>query len=200
MSFTVVDHGNENVRTFGSRTEAEDKAAGIKQMVDNPNDIQVVDGAYDSYDDYQSDENDPVDPEIVDHSPDNNGEAYDLPDKPSVDEDPLTWMPNDFTDQIDGTVAINRKGYEVMAHHYGIGTNTRCVVGPEETDFEFCRCRCIAETKDGTQYTAHGSAHVKRGDDAELLVEMADTRARKRAIAQATGVGMVAVEELKNTL
>lgn len=124
--------------------------------------------------------------------------AEKLPEKPAVDEDPLTWMPAEFTDQIDGTVAINRKGYEVMAHHYGISTQSECLVGPETTDFAFCRVKATATKPDGTEYQAHGSAHVDRGDDPWLLLEMADTRARKRAVAQATGVGMAAVEELQN--
>lgn len=123
-----------------------------------------------------------------------------LPDQPTVDTDPLTWMPSEFTDEIDGTVAINRKGYEVMAHHYGISTRSECVVGPEESGHEYARVKATAETEDGTTYEAHGSASVERGDDSWLLLEMADTRARKRAIAQATGVGMVAVSELQNDL
>ena len=127
-------------------------------------------------------------------------ESYDLPDKPPVDEDPLTWMPDEFTDRIEQTTVINRKGYEVMAHHYGISTQSECLVGPEETDFEFARVKATATKPDGTEYQAHGSAHTDRGDDSFLLLEMADTRSRKRAIAQATGVGMVAVSELQNSL
>jgi len=36
------------------------------------------------------------------------------------------------------------------------------------------------------------------GDDHYLLLEMAGTRARKRALSVATGAGAVAVEELTN--
>lgn len=164
-----------------------------------------------------------VDAEVVDHSPkgdpgtpaaqkadprnqtpvepeQQSTQSYDLPDKPPVDEDPLTWMPDEFTDTIDQTTVINRKGYEVMAHHYGISTQSECLVGPEEAGFEFARVQATATKPDGTEYQAHGSAHTDRGDDSYLLLEMADTRARKRAIAQATGVGMVAVSELQNSL
>ena len=127
-------------------------------------------------------------------------EGYDLPDKPPVDEDPMVWMPGDFTDTIEGKDVINRKGYEVMAHYYNIGTDSICEVGPEETNFEYARVKATATTEEGVEYGAQGSAHVERGDDKELLLEMADTRARKRALAQATGTGMLAVEELKNEL
>ena len=212
MSFSVIDHGNENARSFESRAEADDKARGIKQMVSDPSAIEVVKGDYDDYEAFETDDTadtEDIEPEIVDHSPDGGQtqtepqpepQTYDLPDKPPVDEDPLTWMPSEFTDTIDGSVAINRKGYEVMAHHYGIETQSSCMVGPEETEFGFCRVKATAITDDGKRYQAHGSAHVDRGDDAFLLLEMADTRARKRAITQATGVGMVAVSELQNNL
>ena len=210
--FTVVDSRNNNTRVFNGRSEAQEKAKGLKGLVNDPSDIEVVQGAYESYSDYQEGataETEEVEPEIVDHTTDGGQtqtepqpepQTYDLPDKPPVDEDPLTWMPSEFTDTIDGSVAINRKGYEVMAHHYGIETQSSCMVGPEETEFGFCRVKATAITDDGKRYQAHGSAHVDRGDDAFLLLEMADTRARKRAIAQATGVGMVAVSELQNNL
>jgi len=42
MSFSVIDHGNENARSFESRSEADDKARGIKQMVSDPSAIEVV--------------------------------------------------------------------------------------------------------------------------------------------------------------
>lgn len=47
---------------------------------------------------------------------------------------------------------------------------------------------------------AWGTSHVDRGDDPWLLVEMAATRARKRALSIVTGAGAVAVEELRNDM
>ncbi len=106
-------------------------------------------------------------------------------------------MPGDFIDYIDGSPAINKKGYAVLAHHYNISVATQLRVSPTETGFEYAEAHAVASTEDGRTYEAHGSAHVDRGDDKTLLVEMADTRAAKRALSLATGVGMVAVEELK---
>jgi hypothetical protein len=60
--------------------------------------------------------------------------------------------------------------------------------------------RATVEDDDGKRYQNHGSASIDRGDDATLLLELATTRARKRALAGATGVGLIAVEELKNEL
>ena len=189
MFEVVADNGNS--RTVETRAEAEDVKADMEQLGMN---VEIQSKATDGGTKVvETPENDPRE---TDDTP-----TETLPDDgPSVDEDPLTWMPDEFTDVIDGTVSINRKGYEVMAHHYDISTNCTCVVGPEQTDFEFCRMQATATDADGNTYTAHGSAHVDRGDEKVLLLEMADTRARKRAVAQATGVGMVAVEELQNSL
>ena len=181
MFEVIAENGSS--RTVETRSEAEDVKQDMEQL---GMDVEIQSKASDGG------------TEVV---PDETDSASTLPDDgPSVDEDPLTWMPEEFTDVIDGTVSINRKGYEVMAHHYDISTNCTCVVGPEQTDFEFCRMQATATDADGNTYTAHGSAHVGRGDEKVLLLEMADTRARKRAVAQATGVGMVAVEELQNSL
>jgi len=124
-------------------------------------------------------------------------DGVELPER-SVAEDPLNWVPGEFVDEIDGSQAINRKGFEVLSHFYDISVETEIVVPPEETDHEYCRAVATATTPDGRECQAHGSAHVDRGDDSYLLLEMADTRARKRALSIATGVGAVAVAELKS--
>lgn len=136
-------------------------------------------------------------PEPVEPTPDAPAEDVDLPDR-SVADDPLTWIPGEFVDEIDGSQAINRKGFEVLSHFYDVDVDPDMQVVPEETDHTYCRVRCVATLPDGREVAAFGSAHVDRGDDADLLTEMADTRARKRALSIATGVGAVAVAELKN--
>lgn len=158
-------------------------------------------------------EGEAVDPEIVDHSPDDETDSDDsvataapdtdasdaeLPAEPDVDTDPLTWMPGEFIDQIDGSPAINRKGFAVLKQRYDISVTSEVVVGPEETDHEFARVAAHAEDADGVVSEAHGSASTDRGDDATLLLELADTRAKKRALSAATGVGMIAVAELQH--
>ncbi len=220
MTWTVRDKARDDKEwEVESRSEAEEKKSTAVELGANPEQIEivppqediepeVVDQTEEKAADGGATVEEPTpeelenDPEIitgVDDLEQDESAGYDLPDKPPVDEDPIAWMPQDFTDNIEGKTAINRKGYEVMARHYGIGTpDSDCKVGPEETDYTFCRVKATAETDDGTVYTAHGSAHVDRGDDPFLLLEMADTRARKRVLAQATGVGMVAVEELMN--
>lgn len=141
------------------------------------------------------------DVELVEHV-DADPEPADMDDLPerTVADDPLSWMPGHFVDEIDGKPAINRKGFEVLAQHYNISTTAELEVPPEETDHEYVRVKARAVTEDGREAEAYGSAHVDRGDDPELLLEMADTRARKRALSIATGVGVVAVAELKTDI
>jgi hypothetical protein len=124
-------------------------------------------------------------------------DAVDLEER-SLGEDPMEWLPDAFVDVIDGTPAINRKGFEVLAHFYDVDVETEVQVGPADTDHEYCQVKATATMPNGRRCEALASAHVDRGDDPHLLLEMADTRARKRAISIATGVGIVAVEELRN--
>jgi len=128
-------------------------------------------------------------------------DAERLPNDPDLTDDPFSWMPGDFVDTIDGTPTINRRGYAALGHKFGISAPEITVhVGPESTDHEYCRVEARVVDEDGREYVNHGSAHTDRGDDAYLLLEMATTRARKRALAGATGLGLIAVEELKNDL
>lgn len=130
-----------------------------------------------------------------------NGSVEQVPDAPNLTDDPFAWMPGDFVDTIDGTPTINRRGYAALGRKFGISAPDITVhVGPEETDHAYCRVQATVEDDDGRTYQNHGSASVERGDDPTLLLELAVTRGRKRALAGATGVGLIAVEELKNEL
>jgi hypothetical protein len=108
-------------------------------------------------------------------------------------------MPDEFTDTVDGTVTINRKGYEVLAHHYNVSGGTKLVVSPVETEMQYCVHKATVTDADGDEYTAYGEAHAD-DNGAENIVRMSDTRAYKRAVSRATGVGTVAIEELQNEL
>jgi len=139
----------------------------------------------------------PVEPDEGPETTSADAATDDLPER-DVGTDPITWMPSDFVDRIDGSPAVNRKGFEVLAHFYEIDVTADLEVPPEDTGHEYCRVKAVATTPDGRICEAYGSAHVDRGDDKTLLLEMAGTRARKRALSIATGVGAVAVSELKS--
>lgn len=203
----VVDHDNDgNTRTFDSRSDAEAAAEQVRDL--GSTDVEVIEP--------ETDTNDaPAEPEVVDHAPaaddapdtDHEPEvmspeevkraADQLPDERHVDEDPLKWLPGEFVDRIDGSPAINRKGFEVLRFFYDVSLDMEMEVDPNDNDMTHCRYKCVA-TMDGEPVEAWGTSHVDRGDDPWLLVEMAATRARKRALSIATGAGAVAVEELIN--
>jgi hypothetical protein len=202
--FTVADMANENARFFDSKPEADEglekagNVPGVEPQLFPPGESPEF--LY--HGDRPDDDPEQVEAEVVDPDPEpqtTTAEAGqpDLPER-NVSDDPLTWMPGDFVDQIDGSEAINRRGFEVLSHFYDISVSADLEVPPEDTGHEYCRVKATAETPDGRTCEAYGSAHVDRGDDPELLLEMADTRARKRSLSIATGVGAVAVEELKN--
>lgn len=193
----VVDHDRNNQRMANTRNAAETMQETAQDL--GSNNVEILDPGETSGD--AKVENEVVDTKVVEPTPEpatpTTEDGYDLPER-SVSDDPITWMPGDFIDQIDGTPAINRKGFEVLSHFYDISVLSDLEVPPEDTDHEYCRVKATATMPDGRSCEAYGSAHTERGDDAVLLLEMADTRARKRALSIATGVGAVAVEELKN--
>jgi len=201
----VWDRENDNRRTFGSRADAEDAAETVREL--GVADVTVFPPGETPEDTNMPPQDPEPEPdggtaEVVetvdaDPVPADSDEVADLPER-SVADDPLTWMPGDFIDEIDGSPAVNRKGFEVLSHFYDISVSAELQVAPDENGHEYARVKATAETPDGRTCEAFGSAHVKRGDDETLLLEMADTRARKRALSIATGVGAVAVEELKN--
>lgn len=188
MTFHLVSEDGRNA-TAETRKEAERRKAEMEELglsvTIQPDNQPQPDGG--------TQEAEVIEAEAVE--PD----EYELPER-SVSEDPLSWVPGHFIDEIEGKPAINRKGFEVLAHHFNVSVHTEIDVAPEETDFTFCRAKSTATRENGQECEAFGSAHVDRGDDSELLLEMADTRARKRALSIATGMGVVAVEELKNDM
>lgn len=190
VQYRVIDHTNDREQTATTRKDAERKADTARNFFDSEN-VEIVEE--------QTGDTTEV---VEDAEPLADAEPVDAELSPrDVTDDPISWLEHNgehFVDYVgrNSTPAINRKGFEVLSHFYEIDVHTELQVGPEETDFTFCRAKATATTPEGRECQAFGSAHVDRGDDAELLLEMADTRARKRALSIATGVGAVAVEEM----
>jgi len=202
----VVDQDTGDVWHKDNRQEAQQ---AVKDFGSERNlEIEAPDGKEAEV--VESDGGEAEPPETDHHGePIENGEAvelsdpsdgYDLPDNgPSIDEDPLVWMPDEFTEIVDGTVTITRKGFEVLAHHYDVSGGTEMLVSPVDTDMEYTVHKATVTDSDGKEYTAFGEAHA--GDNGvENIVRMSDTRAYKRAVSRATGVGTIAIEELQNEL
>lgn len=190
MTWIVEDKESGNTTEFDTRGNAEDRMDELEGLVDA-----------ELYEKAASDGGtvDVVDDEAqatVEPTP----TADDIPQSTDVAEDPVSWMPSHFIDHIEGVPAINRKGYAVLAEHYDISVTAEAVTYPSKTDFEYAEFEAVAVTEDGKEYSGFGSAHVERGDDKTLLGELAETRACKRSLALATGVGMTAVSELQHSL
>ena len=180
MPFTVRDPDTGNERTVDSRSEAEAVKADMAELG--------------------------IDAEIIEPTATDGGaaevvesDATDLPER-SLSEDPIDWMPSHFVDDIQGVPVLNRKAYCVIAERYGVSVVAEPITLPAETDYEGAVFRAIATTEDGREYSGIGSAHVDRDDDAHLLAELAETRAMKRSMAWASGVGVTAISEMQGTL
>lgn len=186
-TWILRDRDRDRARAFDSRAEAEATKADLEAL--------GVDVALLPRADASADSSDAAAPAPAEDAQDRRVRVL---EERTVDEDPLELLPDAFVDWIDGTPAINRKGFEVLAHFYDVDVETEVQVGPEETDFEYCRVEATATTPSGRRCEALGSAHVDRDDDPNVLLELADTRARKRALSIATGMGMLAVDELRS--
>jgi len=189
----VHDHRRDRVHDVESKSAAEEKKNTAVSLGADPGDIEIVAPGTSA----NGGNAEVVDtPEVVEETQPTD----ELPDTgPSITEDPISWMPSEFTERVDGTVTITRKGYEVLAHHYDIQGGTEMVVSPVDTDMEYAVHKATVTDADGDEYTAYGEAHA--GDNGvENIVRMSDTRAYKRAVSRATGVGTIAIEEIQNEL
>jgi len=212
MTVTLIDNNRDREKEFETRAEAEEKKQDMIGLGASPEDLEIV--ATDETEETANVDKDkspvaePVDDyedDSLDELPDIDAKSgeRDLPDEgPSLDENPTDWLPGHFIDEIQGVPTVNRKGYCMIASKYGVSVTAEPVTTASESDFEYAEFRAIATTEDGKEYSGFGSAHVDRqdGDDAHLLNELAETRALKRACAWATGIGLTAIEELKNEL
>jgi len=195
QKFKVVDHDNDNEKTFSSRSQAEEKADIMRNDFHADVSVEPVKEQAQA-DDTQVVENNEAEQEPPQPSQD------DLPDEPSIQDDPVDWLPSHFIDQIQGVPTVNRKGYAVIASKYDLSVTSEPVTLPSESDFEYAEFKAKATTADGQEFTGFGSAHIERqdGDDPHLLGELAETRAMKRATAWASGVGLTAMSEMQGSL
>lgn len=122
-----------------------------------------------------------------------------MPD--SVRTDPLDVVPEYMITRVDGQPTINKRGYAVIANHFDIVVRSEAITTAGETDHQYAEFEATAWQKgDGPErgYTGHATARAtedRRGIENNLN-EMAETRAMKRAVAWASGVGILAWEEM----
>ena len=198
MFKVIADNGNS--RTVETRSQAEEIAEDMEGlgMSVEINQVKETDGG-----EAEVVETPATDPREEQPEPESEfGAGLDKLSNKDITTDPLSVMPGHFVDTIQGVPTINRKGYAVLAEHFGVSVKAEPITLPSETDFEYAEFRAVATTEEGAEYSGFGSAHIDRmdGDDPHLLAELAETRAMKRACAWATGVGITAYTEMTNSL
>ena len=198
----LTDEHSGKSRYFDSKSEAQEEKQDLESLVEGPLVIEKVSEGSESSQKPPQKTDGGTTTDVVEAPQGPTDAPEPIPErKPGLAEDPVDWMPSHFVDSIQGVPTVNRKGYCVIAEQYGVSVTAEPVTLASETDFEYAEFQAIAE-KDGQEYSGFGSAHVDRmdGDDEFLLNELAETRAMKRAVAWATGMGITAIEEMKGEL
>jgi len=136
----------------------------------------------------------------------------DLSDEPSVSDDPLAQLgeelgtdpleilPSHMIDNIRGEPAVNKRGYAMIAERYGIEASADVVELPWNNEESRCVAKATAITEDGKEYSGWATACAADGDMEDQLIELAETRALKRCVSWASGVGIVSYQELASEL
>jgi hypothetical protein len=203
MSTFTVETECGTTRQFDSRREAEEGKQTHEALCEecDPENVRIVpvsgdgsgeaDAVTDSSD--AAEESDPVPADAATDLP------AELPE--SVQTDPLDVVPGYMVDVVDGQPTINERGYAVIANHFDIVVQSEPVTTAGETDHEYAEFRARAWKKEEgpeSAYTGHATARVSesRSGIEDNLNEMAETRAMKRATAWASGIGILAWEEM----
>ena len=214
-SFAVIpgcDHpGKDDINTRGEAEAAKDTHVDLCPEC-SEDDVVIDDGIEEP------------DVEVVRHGEDGQEVVADgegepseavtdqLPEKPAVDEDPLAQLgeelgtdpldilPGHMVDNIQGQPAVNKRGYAMIAERYGIEASAEIEVYPWENDEGRCVARARAITDDGREYSGWATACAGDGDMDAQIIELAETRALKRCVSWASGVGIVSYQELSNQL
>jgi hypothetical protein len=180
-----------------SKAEAEERIDDVAGLHD-PEDFEIVppggaktDGGTET-----------VEPEIVDHSETPEVSETDALDElgESLETDPLSILPGHMVDHIQGQPAVNKRGYAMIAERYGIEVSAEIEHYPWDNDEGRCVARATAVTDDGRNYSGWATACAEDGDMDDQIVELAETRALKRAISWASGVGIVSYVEMTDQL
>jgi len=195
MIHIIRNQETGNVREFEDASEAKKQYQELQELAENPENV-VLEESGGSQTTQNAPEAVAVEgkespSEVVEAS--ENGVT--LPER--IQNDPLDRVPEHFVDIIQGTPAINKKGYAVLCEHFDVEVTAEPITLASDTEFEYAEFTATAVTADGKEYSGYGSAHVDRGDESYLLNEKAETRAMKRSAGWATGIGIVGTTEME---
>jgi len=206
--FIVRDTDRGNERPVDSRAEAEEVKQDLEELGATVEIIPLGDGENQTA---SADGGVEVVDHTVDESPTETDEPPQTPATPKTEEaldelgeslgtDPLDILPGHMIDQIQGQPAINKRGYAMIAERYGVSVKATIESYPWENDDNRCVASAVATTEDGKEYRDYATASKDDGDMSEQLIELASTRALKRCVGWATGLGIVSYQELSNQL
>jgi len=206
--FIVRDTDRGNERPVDSRAEAEEVKQDLEELGATVEIIPLGDGENQTA---SADGGVEVVDHTVDESPTETDEPPQTPATPKTAEaldelgeslgtDPLDILPGHMIDQIQGQPAINKRGYAMIAERYGVSVKATIESYPWENDDNRCVASAVATTEDGKEYRDYATASKDDGDMSEQLIELASTRALKRCVGWATGLGIVSYQELSNQL
>jgi len=181
-----TDRGNE--READSRSDAEETKNDLVSLGANPKDIEIVPPG-----ETDGGEVEPVDAEVIDHSPEGDNAMPDELAKSPIDF--LTNVNADFVNTIKGTPAISKQGFRFQ-REFEITTQSEVVQWID--DPLGCVVWARAELPSGYAAEAHGEGWQFEEDMSDKeFVRYADTRAKNRALSDLTSAGALAVEELQ---
>lgn len=189
--YTLIDHTQDKKNHFDDKEKAENNRDLLKS---EGHDVELQDQ-------YSADGG--TKPQPTETTVEKMGDAVDAIDEiqdSGIDTDPLTVLPGFMTDTIQGAEAVNKRGYAMIAHQYDIEVSVDMLQSPWDNEEGRVVCKAVATTDGGKDYAAYGTACEGDGDDASNLIELADTRAQKRAVQWASGFGIVSYQELTGQL
>ena len=223
MSWIVKDLNKGTTREVDSRSKAEEKKSNLEalgaeiEIIPPSEDVEpeVVDQTDETVADGGSMEtqavaesHDQPTPEELENDPDIITSVEDLEQtEEAIDQlgeslgtDPLSILPSHMVDTIQGQPAVNKRGYAMIAERYGIEVSATIEQFPWDNDEGRCVARATAVTEDGREYSGWATAAAEDGDMADQIIELAETRALKRAVSWASGVGIVSYQEMVGEL
>jgi hypothetical protein len=125
-----------------------------------------------------------------------------VPGNFEIGQDPLAVLPGwmttevNYSDRGDSSTTVNKRGCQVIAEYLNLEPEIEAVTRAEETDFEHATYHATITKPDGRTFSGSGTARATDADQGEnagwKLDMMAETRAYKRAVKNATGGGLEA--------
>jgi hypothetical protein len=216
-SWTVRDVERDNVRVVSSHDEAIEKVNDMVTLGAHPDHLKIISPSGEVVNEAHTDEStesietgNEQTPEMAEHTEDTAESGHEpVPVESDTDlnelgdslaTDPLDILPDHMIDHIQGQPAISKRGYAMIAERYDIEVKADVLEYPWENEDSRAVAKALATTDKGKEYSGWGTASAGDGDMSDQLIELAETRALKRAVSWSSGVGIVSYHEMADEL